>query len=169
MIPLLYREGKISSKNGTKRGTSAWSLNGESVPFLDLAQANVGPPPAPSLPFYQPALASADKNELASATIPVENADAPIYLVSVTDDKRWPSPALSEQVIERLDTNEYQHEYRHEIHTDAGHYIRFPYLPTAGTRRDSYNVYGGSQESNAQANADAWHETVAFLANAFHD
>ncbi|MFC6826672.1 acyl-CoA thioesterase/bile acid-CoA:amino acid N-acyltransferase family protein [Halopelagius fulvigenes] len=147
-------------------GTSAWSVDGEPVPFLELADADVGPPPTPSLPFFEPTLSAAGEDELAAATIPVEEAETPILLVSATDDRRWPSTALSERAIDRLEANEYRHEYRHESHAGAGHYLRFPYLPTAGTERDVRHVYGGGAEANARAAADAWAETVAFLADA---
>ncbi|WP_225741359.1 acyl-CoA thioesterase/bile acid-CoA:amino acid N-acyltransferase family protein [Halorussus halophilus] len=146
--------------------TSAWSVGGEPVPFLELADADPGPPPAPSLPYYEPALSKASDDEIATAAIPVEDADASMYLVSVTDDQRWPSARLSERVVERLDANSYSHKYRHDSHEGAGHYMRYPYLPTAGTSRNQYNVYGGSQEANARANADAWHETLAFFDDA---
>lgn len=150
----------------TLAGTSAWSIGGEPVPFLELAHADVGPPPAPSLPFYEPALESASDDDLAAATIPVEEADAPVYLVSVGDDARWPSSALAARAINRLERNDYPREYRHETHAEAGHYLRLPYLPTAGTARDAYNVYGGGRVANARASAAAWTETVAFLREA---
>ena len=150
----------------TPAGTSAWSLGGEPVPFLELADADPGPPPAPALPYYEPALSNASEDELAAATVPVENADAPIYLVSVTDDRRWPSTRLSERVVSRLDAAGYAREYRHDVHPGAGHYLRFPYLPTAGTARDRYNVYGGDQVANARACEAAWSETLSFLGDA---
>lgn len=150
----------------TPTGTSAWSIDGEPVPFLELADADPGPPPAPSLPYYEPALEGASEDELSEAENPVENADTPLFLVSVTDDQRWPSTDFSERVVARLDAEEYSHEYRHDRHDGAGHYMRFPYLPTAGTARDQYNVYGGSQVANARANADAWSETLAFFEDA---
>ncbi|SEO21566.1 Acyl-CoA thioester hydrolase/BAAT N-terminal region [Halogranum amylolyticum] len=150
----------------TPAGTSAWSRDGDPVPFLELADVAPRAPPSPSLSYYEPALAEASSAELDSATIPVENTDAPVYLVSVTDDRRWPSAVLSERVVDRLDRTGYPHEYTHERHAGAGHYLRLPYLPTAGTTRDRYNVYGGRQAANARANAAAWHGTLSFLRRA---
>jgi nucleolar protein 56 len=144
-------------------GTSAWSVGGDPVPFLNMAQADLGPPPTPALPLFAPALAAASEAELASASIPVERATAPIYLVSATDDRRWPSTALAGHAVDRLAANAYAHRYRHDSHAGAGHYLTLPYLPTAGTTRDARNVYGGSQEANARASSRAWNESLSFL------
>lgn len=153
----------------TPAGTAAWSIDGEPVPFLELADADPGSPPTEALPYYEPALSTASDDDLAAASVPVEAADAPIFLVSATDDKRWPSSDLAERVIDRLDAAEYPHEYRHDSHAGAGHYLRFPYLPTAGTTRDADNVYGGSPEANARAEAEAWFETRSFFEAALGD
>jgi nucleolar protein 56 len=150
----------------TPAGTSAWSVDGEPVPFLELADADPGPPPAPGLPYFEPALAAASTDELAAATVPVEETGAPILLESVTDDRRWPSTTLSRRVVDRLDAADYPYEYVHEGHAGAGHYVRIPYLPTAGTTEDARHVYGGSREANARASAEAWTRTRSFLASA---
>jgi nucleolar protein 56 len=150
----------------TPAGTSAWSVGGEPVPYLELAEVDPGPPPTPGRPYFEPALAAATGDELAAATIPVEATGAPVLLVSVTDDRRWPSAALSERVVDRLDATDYPYRYAHDSHPGAGHFVRFPYLPTAGTARDARNVYGGSQEANARANAAAWARTLSFLGDA---
>jgi nucleolar protein 56 len=144
-------------------GTSAWSVDGEPVPFLELAEANPKGPPTPSLPYYEPALERASEERLAAVSVPVEWTDAPILLVSAGDDRRWPSATLAGRVAARLDAAGYAHMVRHQRNPGAGHYLRLPYLPTAGTTRDVRNVYGGSQVANAEANATAWAETLSFL------
>jgi len=153
----------------TPADTSAWSIDGEPLPYLETADANTGSSPAPPLPYYEPALAAASDDVLAAATIPVEKASAPIFLASATDDMVWPSTALSERVIERLDAKDYSYEYGHDAHTGAGHYIRLPYIPTAGTVESEYIVYGGSQEANARASSGAWFETLSFFQEALSE
>ena len=143
--------------------TSAWSVDGEPVPYLELAAADPGPPPTPALPFYEPALERAGADDLAAAAVPVEEADAPIYLASATDDRRWPSTALSARVVDRLAEHEYPHGYRHDSFEGAGHFLGLPFLPTAGTSRDRWNVYGGSPAANARARSRAWTETLSVL------
>ncbi|MDS0298400.1 acyl-CoA thioesterase/BAAT N-terminal domain-containing protein [Halogeometricum sp. S1BR25-6] len=144
-------------------GTSAWSVDGEPIPFLELADADPGPPPTPALPYYEPALVGATEAQLDAAAIAVEDADAPVYLVSATDDARWPSTAFCDRVVDRLDAANYAREYRHDRHSGAGHYLRLPYLPTPGVSRDRLHVYGGTPAANARASAAAWSETVAFF------
>ncbi|EJN57302.1 acyl-CoA thioester hydrolase/BAAT C-terminal domain-containing protein [Halogranum rubrum] len=151
--------------NRTPAGTSAWTVGGEPVPYLELAEPSLGPPPNPGLPYFEPPLEDTSSERLEAATIPIETADAPIYLVSATDDQRWPSTRLSERVIDRLDDSEHPNMYRHDVYKDAGHFLFPPYLPTAGTMRSTYNVYGGSPAANAHANSDAWARTRSFLAN----
>jgi nucleolar protein 56 len=144
-------------------GTSAWSVDGEPVAYLELADADPGPPPTPGLPYFEPPLADASEAELAAASVAVEDVSAPLYLVSVTDDRRWPSTRLCEQVVARLDDSDYDHDYSHDSHEGAGHFMILPYLPTVGTTKTAANVYGGSPAANARANASAWAETVSFL------
>jgi len=38
-----------------------------------------------------------------------------------------------------------------------------PSLPTAGTMRDSIDIYGGTPSANANANENAWNRTRSFL------
>lgn len=144
-------------------GTAAWSIDGEPVPYLELAAADPGPPPAPALPLFEPPLDAVSSQRLEAATIAVEDADAPIYLASVTDDRRWPSTRLSERVVDRLDATAYPHSYRHDAFASAGHFVTPPYLPTAGTMRDPVDVYGGTPAANARANAAAWERTRSLL------
>ncbi|WP_336338305.1 acyl-CoA thioester hydrolase/BAAT C-terminal domain-containing protein [Haloarcula brevis] len=150
----------------TPAGTAAWSVDDRPVSFLELADADPGPPPAPGLPLFEPPLDAAPRERLAAATVPVEAADAPIYLVSAADDRRWPSTRLSARVVDRLAGAGYLHPYAHDAFEDAGHYMRPPYLPTAGTTRDRTDVYGGSPAANARANETAWRRTRAFLSRA---
>jgi len=144
-------------------GTSAWSIDGEPVPYLKLAEADLGPPPVSGLPFFEPPLATTSQEQLEAVTVPVEDADTPIYLASATDDQRWPSTRLCERVVDRLDETGYSHSYRHDAFEGAGHFMIPPYLPTAGTMRDSIDIYGGTPSANANANENAWNRTRSFL------
>jgi nucleolar protein 56 len=149
-------------------GTAAWSIDGEPVPYLELAEADPGPPPTSGLPFFEPPLDDESRERLEAAEIPVEDADAPIYLASVTDDQRWPSTRLCERVVDRLDGTGYPHSYRHDAFEGAGHFMIPPYLPTAGTTRDSTDIYGGSPAANARADEIAWNRTLSFLSRSLH-
>jgi len=144
-------------------GTSAWSVDGEPTPYLELADADPGSPPTPGLPYFEPPLDDASAAELEAASVAVEEASAPLYLVSVTDDRRWPSTRLCERIVTRLDDSDHDDTDSHDRHEGAGHFMILPYLPTTGTTKTAANVYGGSPAANARANASAWAETVSFL------
>jgi nucleolar protein 56 len=145
-------------------GASAWTIDGEPVPYLELAAADLGPPPTPGLPLFEPPLENASRGRLEAVTIPVEAVDAPIYLASATDDRRWPSPELCRRAIDRLDGADFRHAYRHDAFGGAGHFLFPPFLPTAGTTRNSTHRFGGNPAANARANAAAWARTRSFLA-----
>ena len=144
-------------------GTSAWSIGGEPVAYLGWRARDLGDPPTASRPIYEGALERATGGDLATATVPVERADAPVHLVSATDDARWPSTALSARVVDRLDERGSPREHRHEAHEGAGHFLTFPHRPTPGTTRDRLRVYGGSPAANARANAGAWSGSLSVL------
>lgn len=120
--------------------TSAWSLDGEPVPYLD----------AP--------VEGATREEIEPATIPVENVDGPVLLVSGTDDEVW--NALERQRVAESRLDERGHpEFEHLVYEGAGHMIRPPYVPVGGSGRG-----GGSNEANAYASHDYWPTVLETLA-----
>jgi nucleolar protein 56 len=60
-------------------GISAWSVEADPVPFLELAEPDLGPPPTAGLPYFEPPLDAATPGQLAAATVPLADIDAPIY------------------------------------------------------------------------------------------
>ena len=78
------------------------------------------------------------KNESAvdKATIPVENTRGPILLISGRADTIWPSTAMSEAVIARLQSLDFPHTVEHFPYDNAGHSISRPvYTATADSTR----------------------------------
>lgn len=138
--------GNVSS--GNMGETSAWTLDGEPVPFFTGAN-------------YE------------EATIPVEKIQGPILLISGKDDQLWPSTDWSEIAINRLAEHNFSYPYEHLAYDDAGHWIGVPYWPTTG--RDSFThpvtgtqfSVGGTAVADAFASADAWEHLLEFLANNF--
>jgi nucleolar protein 56 len=144
-------------------GASAWSVDGDPVPYLELAEPDPGVPPTAGLPYFEPPLDAATPGQLARVTVPLADVDAPMYLASATDDRRWPSTRLCERATTRLAAVESDHEVRHDAHEGAGHFRYPPTLPTAGTTRTGRNRYGGTPTANARANAATWRRTVSVL------
>jgi len=123
---------------------AAWTYNGDPVPFLG--------------PFQ----------DFDEATIPVENINGAILLISGKDDQLWPSTMLSEVAISRLEENNHPYPFEHLAYDDAGHHIGVPYWPTSGDViihpiSGANYALGGTPEGNAFANADSWAELLEFL------
>jgi dienelactone hydrolase len=164
---------------GDTRPRAAWTFRGKPLPFLQ--ENNTSGDPAPALeperpvaytPFYRSQLR--DAGAVARATIPVEKIRGPVQLVSGMDDQMWPSTDLADIALRRLEAHRHPFPFRHLKYRDAGHTILVPYWPL--TRRvhrlnveglsDLLLLYGGTLRADAEAGVDAWHDLLAFLADA---
>lgn len=96
---------------------------------------------------------------MTKATIPVERTKGPILLLSGRDDTIWPSTAMSEAVVKRLQSLDFPHAVEHFPYDRAGHTISRPgYTAMADSTRN-----GGTAQGNAHASTDAWQRVLAFL------
>jgi dienelactone hydrolase len=165
--------------HGVPRGgrpDPAWTVDGDPLPSV---------PPAFPLSFlgqlawrwllrrpiristtYREGLARADEERIEAATIPVEQIDGPVLLVSAGDDGLWPSGPLSERAADRL--AEAGHEYDHRHYERAGHGIGLPHAPAGSTTGGAFlpgvpMEMGGVPEANAEAAADAWRALLGTL------
>ncbi len=106
-----------------------------------------------------------------SATIPVENINCPLLIISGEDDKLWPSTLYGNLIMERLDEKKSSIKRKHLHFPGAGHAILFPYPPHTPVigqpiylpENDLWSQYGGNTKDNAYANKHAWQETLDFL------
>lgn len=103
--------------------------------------------------------AGADEDDLAAATIAVEETDGPVLLVSGGDDRVWPARGLSEVAADRLNSCEFDHAYAHLTYDDVGHLVSVPYVPLG-----AFDEGGGSTRETARAGADAWPTVLDYLA-----
>lgn len=92
--------------------TSSWTYNDKELPFIL--------PPYATIPLllkgdrlgaFQMMLN--EKEAAKKATIPVENINGNILLISATKDQEWPSTAMSDSVIKRLKENDFKKYYQH--------------------------------------------------------
>lgn len=151
--------------------TSAWTVAGEPHPYLagDFGDLGEQDEPVRFDEGHRVALTDADPETVEAASVPVEEGDAPILLLSAGDDRLWPSADLSERVVDRLDAAGFEHEYEHVCYPDAGHQIRVPFLPahgraTGGELPDGRSMaYGGTPAGYAWADHDSWERTLSFL------
>ncbi|HEX2729008.1 MAG TPA: acyl-CoA thioester hydrolase/BAAT C-terminal domain-containing protein, partial [Rubrobacteraceae bacterium] len=110
--------------------------------------------------FYERALR--DEMAVAAASIPVEKIEAPVLLISGTDDRLWPSTRLSEMAVERLKAYDHPFPYQHLRYEGAGHMIAPPGYEPARSWRERFEL-GGSRKANDFANTDSWPKVVSFL------
>ena len=150
---------------------SPWSLRGRALPFVPLArplpsemvlisESFLENRPIGSRAFYERAFGN--EAAVAAATVPVEKIEAPVLLVSGTDDRLWPSTRLSEMAIGRLEAHDRPFRREHLRYEGAGHMIAPPgYEPAASWA--SRVELGGSRVANEFANADSWPKVLDFL------
>lgn len=155
----------------------AWTFRGSPVPFASLPLRSFMLRSAiPVVVFRRPVLfrnlfraALRNRESVARGTIPVENIRGPILLVTGGDDHLWPASGMAEAILARLKSNGFTHSADHLHYRQAGHMLRYPFLPT--TCRESRNPhlrnarfsYGGTPAADAAAQADSWPRVIAFL------
>lgn len=150
---------------------ASWSHRGKPLPFVPLRGEQ---PPASTDDglVFTPTFAASleDREAVAAASIAVERINGPVLLVSGKDDQLWPSATLAEIAMRRLSEHHFAHEFRHLSYDHAGHYFRFPYLPT--TVKSVFHpvvrlpiALGGTPAGDAAAAADSWPKVVEFLRN----
>jgi dienelactone hydrolase len=114
--------------------------------------------------FFRDALAQADAATIEKAAIPVEKIQAPILLVSGTDDRIWPAGEFCASITARLKKAGFPYEAKHLSIEGGGHMSCVPALITAnrGLLIDG-DPSGGSPQADARGGYRSWSEIMAFL------
>ncbi|WP_226481518.1 acyl-CoA thioesterase/bile acid-CoA:amino acid N-acyltransferase family protein [Natrinema amylolyticum] len=144
----------------------SWTLEGEPVPYVPYADdpsVRDRSPPFEFEPLYVASFDAASDEEIDDATIPVEEIDGPVLLVSGGADRLWNAVELSAVAIDRLEAHGDDAEYDHLVFEDAGHAIQFPYVPTANRRVIRPYVLGGTPAGYAEADAEHWPRALETL------
>jgi dienelactone hydrolase len=161
---------------GDTRPRAAWTFQGKPLPYLQennaskgaLPRAEAGRPVA-FAPYYLGQLR--DSRAVERAIIPVEKTQGPILLVSGTDDQMWPSSALADIAMRRLEAHHHPYPFRHLQYEGAGHQIRVPGGPQTirtlrlrveGASADLLEM-GGTAKADAEAGCHAWRSGLEFL------
>lgn len=145
---------------------SSFSLDGRPVAFVPY---DASAPFTTVLDLYERSLRHLDKHP--EAAIPVERIAGPVLLLSGRQDALWPSSAMADQVIARLDAKGFKHPHRHLAYAEAGHVGVVPPLEASGGGSGAAPPnpafpLGGTPEGNKAARAEAWAQTLAFFAEA---
>jgi dienelactone hydrolase len=112
-----------------------------------------------------------NSDAVARAAIPVEQINGSLLLSSGGDDHVWPAAAMAEAILARLKDRGFRHAVEHLHYPAAGHLLRYPHLPTTARHSQHEHLrgarfsFGGSARADAEAQADAWRRTIAFLKN----
>ena len=172
----VVHSGQNAADPAIGREGPAWLLNGEPLTHVwannkTATWAPYDDGPAPHRHEKAILTALQDPDAIERARIPVERIQAPIILLSGTDDGAWPSSLYSQMVVERLKQHGYTHEVQWVDTPDAGHSIVFPYIPTTQliyTHPVSKRVStsGGRPDANAASDAASWSAIKAFLSRA---
>lgn len=135
---------------------SSWNERGAPVPFLPYDGTR---PFVSILDLYVRSLEFQQRHP--DAVIPVERINGPVLLVSAGDDRMWPSKAMSDAVIARLDASHFRFPHVNLGYADAGHGVASPPSGDPGMKYPS-NL-GGSDEGNAKARQDMWAKVLQFF------
>lgn len=162
--PAVGREGPAWLLNG-KPLTHVWTNNKTAT----WAPFDEGPPPH----RHDRAILTAlqDPEAVERARILVERIQAPIILLSATDDGSWPSSLYSQMIVDRLAHYDFEHEVCWIDTPDAGHSIVFPYIPTtqliyAHPVSGKVSTSGGKPNANAKSDECSWNAIKEFLQRA---
>ena len=120
------------------------------MPYGSVAQ------PRGIIDFYRAGIEQASPETIAAATIPVEEINGPILLLSGRDDNLWPSTELSERIVARLAEQGFGHPVEHKVYESAG-------LLISRVRDEDVSRRGGTDEGNRKAQLDARERMMTFL------
>ena len=154
----------------------AWLLNGQPITHVwqdnktaTWAPFDLGPAPH----RHEKAILTAlqDKEAVARARIQVEKIQAPIIMLSGTDDGSWPSSVYSQMVKDKLQEVGFAYDVQWVDTPDAGHSIIFPYVPTTQLTythpvSKRISTSGGRADRNALSDEDSWNTIKPFLQKA---
>jgi hypothetical protein len=138
----------------------SWTRAGQPVPY---APYDRSAPFKGVLDLYTRSWAKAPPE----AQIPVEQIRGPVLLVSGRQDQLWPSTAMAEAAMARLDKAKFKYAHSHLAYDDAGHGGFGAPLPADSPNIARLGGLGGSGPGNQAARADAWPRELAFLNAAF--
>lgn len=109
-----------------------------------------------------------DPDAVERARIRVEKIQAPIILLSATDDGAWPSSLYSKMVVDHLNEHNFKYDVRWVDTDEGGHGIVFPYVPTTQIIykhpvSGKVSTNGGKASANARSDLRSWNEIKDFL------
>lgn len=161
--------------DGVDEEVAAWTIDGEPVPyipvdeFVETSDKGLKEPLKRQADDDPSAVECATQARRAQAAIEVERIDGPVLLISGEADRVWPSADLSTVAVDRLDANHHPWPYRHLSFQKAGHAIRVPYRFDDTDDPTARHKFGGTNQANARASAEAWWAVLDYLQRGLRD
>lgn len=154
--------GLDDSEQQLPTGSAAFTLDGDPVSYVPYGEPE--PPWTNTKATYMNGYESASDEQIAAATIPVEDIDGPVLLVSAGDDGFYDGPffhGIAEQ--RRLD---HDRQVEHLVYEAAGHLIDVPFTPTYGRSIVDGFEFGGDPTAYARADREHWPAVLDTLGGA---
>lgn len=150
--------GQAAHDPAVGRNGPAWLLDGKPLPHIwennrtaTWAAREEGRRNAHSI-----ITALQDRTAFERARIRVEDIQAPVLLISGSDDAAWPSTFYSQLVKLQLERANHAWPVEHLDYEGAGHSILLPWIPATYTN-------DGTPAANARANEESWRGVLKFL------
>ncbi|WP_152657972.1 acyl-CoA thioester hydrolase/BAAT C-terminal domain-containing protein [Oceanobacillus sp. CFH 90083] len=165
-------------KNGIFAPVPSWTLHQQTLPYIkfkyrfatmfSILKNMILKKPVSYLSIWDNTLEN--QEEIAEASIPVENIKAPVMFIAGGDDQLWPSCRYVEMMEGKLENTKRSKQHRYLYYKNAGHFLAFPYSFVNLPANVVMNVgggmtmtFGGSKVANAKAAKDSWEQILVFL------
>ncbi|MGE0931232.1 alpha/beta hydrolase family protein [Peijinzhouia sedimentorum] len=99
--------------------TSSWTYRDQEIPYVPASLKTISPALKGDL-YAAHSMMLEDKEAVKKAEIEVENINGPVLILSGIADEQWPAPEMSDQIVKRLQLNNFKHYYSH-VKLDGGH------------------------------------------------
>lgn len=149
---------------------ASWTYNGEDIPFIPMEKIKADSSnQIDMLGYWEKGLSQSSSVE--TATIPVENINGPILLISGNDDQVWPSAKMADMIEKRLKENAFAFTCLNLKYDNSGHSISGnpddntaygPGYVRIGDQDYEY-AFGGDAEGDFKAKQDARNQLMEFL------
>jgi len=166
------------SGEGQDPNAPSWTAGGNPIPFIKtvmspelyeeyMAVMKSGTPFS-FRKVYEHSLTLLTPDQIAKASIPVENISGAIMLLSSGLDGVWQSDTFAAEIAARLASSGFTHEVTNLSYPFSGHLIQNGYQPTTLNKyfvpyQNIWMDLGGTPEGSAEANIDSWPKMLQFL------
>jgi dienelactone hydrolase len=140
----------------------AWTVNGRPLPWVAPQGSDYRPDQALAQMFTA---AFETMESRPDAAIPVERIHGDVLLISGGADRIWPSTRFADRIVARLQALNFKGSVLHLDYPEAGHalFVGEPDGLMARAVDGGNAMMGGTPQANAQARADSWRRTLAFV------